>query len=235
MKIISLNIEINKHYSRIFSFFFNESADIILIQDILEADLEFFKDKLQMEFVFIPFAKLKLSEGIKTVGIATFSKLKIIKTESNYYRGTKDLIQIIESDEPHKMTSAILTTFIENETKQLVFINTFFNWADGGVPTQAQLIDLGKLLKLIARYRDFVLCGDFNAPRGKEVFDKLASTYKDNIPKDVTSTIDKNLHHAGDLNIVVDGLFSTRYLVENVHVVDGVSDHKAIVADTTYN
>lgn len=79
--------------------------------------------------------------------------------------------------------------------------------------------------------RDFVLVGDFNAPRGGPIFDRLAAVYTDWIPHEVRTTIDPVLHRAGDLQIVVDGLFSTSsYRASGVEVLCGVSDHCAISA-----
>ena len=237
MKIISLNIEFNKHYSRIFPFFFKENPDVVLLQEVLKEDLSLFKKNLGMEYKFTPLAKLKLPEGNKDLGIATFSKYKIIKNQILYYRGEEKGLPImhtplIDRSEPEKMWRAILVVVVEKNGEQYCLINTHFTWADGGVPTQVQEDDLEKMLKLLKNYKEFVLCGDFNAPRGRAVFDKLASIHKDNIPKNITTTIDKNLHREGDLGIVVDGLFTTKgYLTENVRIIDGVSDHMAIVAE----
>ena len=232
IKIISLNIEFNKHHSRIFPFFFNENPDVILMQEVLEEDLPLFKKNLQMDFIFTPLAKLKLSGSIKPLGIAIFSKYKIIKSEIVYYRGEENAIPVIDQSEPEKMIRAILVTSLEKDSEEFCFINTHFTWADGGVPTQVQEDDLEKMLKLLENYENFILAGDFNAPRGMAIFDKLASIYKDNIPQNIKTTIDKNIHRAGDLGIVVDGLFTTNgYLAENVRVVDGMSDHCAVVAN----
>lgn len=231
LKIISLNIEFNKHYSLIFPFFFNENPDVILLQEVLEEDLLLFQKNLQMDFVFVPLAKIKFSGTVKILGIATFSKFKIFKKEVLYFRGDKKKIPTLDQTEPEKMNRAILVTWIKKSSKQFVCINTHFTWTDGGVPTKVQKDDLEKMLKLLKNYKEFVLCGDFNAPRGREVFDKLASVYKDNIPKNIATTIDKDIHRAGDLKVVVDGLFTTKeYLAENVRVVGGVSDHMVIVS-----
>jgi len=237
IKIISLNIEFNKHYQTIFPFIFAENPDVVLLQEVLKEDLPLFEKNLAMDYKFAPLAKLRFSDGIKILGQATFSKLKIIKSEVLYYRGKKDKLKtinipLIDRTEPEKMIRAILVVFVEKDGQQFCLINTHFTWSDMGIPTQSQENDLDKMIKLLSKYKDFVLCGDFNAPRGMKVFDKLASIYKDNIPKEITTTIDKNLHHAGNLGIVVDGLFTTkRYMVEYVKLVDGVSDHKAIIAN----
>ena len=83
---------------------------------------------------------------------------------------------------------------------------------------------------------DVVFCGDFNAPRGRETWLIIASKLKDNIPQDITTTIDGHLHRAGDLQIVVDGLFTSKnYKASDVRVISGISDHCAIVANIEHS
>ena len=95
--------------------------------------------------------------------------------------------------------------------------------------------DLKVLFELLENIPEFILCGDFNAPRGTAIFDSIAEKYKDNIPQDISTTIDKNLHKAGDLQLVVDGLFTTpEYKVDSIKILDKLSDHCAILA-TIYN
>ena len=77
-----------------------------------------------------------------------------------------------------------------------------------------------------------MLCGDFNAPRGGEIFGLLAQKYKDNVPQKYTTSIDGILHRAGPLPFMVDGLFSTPgYTVSHVEMVCGISDHCALIAN----
>ena len=60
---------------------------------------------------------------------------------------------------------------------------------------------------------------------------RLAGRLRDNIPPPVTTSIDGPLHRAGDLGLMVDGMFTTQgYEAREVRVVDGVSDHCALVA-----
>lgn len=88
------------------------------------------------------------------------------------------------------------------------------------------------LLKFLSEIPEFILCGDFNAPRGGIIFDTIASKYKDNIPSEINTTIDKNLHKAGDLKLVVDGLFTTpSYQITSIKIIDSLSDHCAILAN----
>lgn len=232
IKIVSLNIEFNKHYSRIYPFLFKQNPDVVLLQEVLQVDIKQFQNNLKMDYVFAPLAKVNFNGEIKMLGIATFSRFKIGSSKILYYRGKSEFIPITDKSEPEKLSRALLVSKIVNKSVPFTLINTHFTWSDGGIPTQVQKDDLEKLLNLLLRYKDFVLCGDFNAPRGGEIFDKIAFLYKDNIPKNINTTIDKTLHSAGDLRIVVDGLFTTgRYAASKVKVVGGVSDHMAVVAE----
>jgi endonuclease/exonuclease/phosphatase family metal-dependent hydrolase len=87
-----------------------------------------------------------------------------------------------------------------------------------------------RLLELLDD-RSLVLCGDFNAPRGKEIFSRLAAHWTDHVPLAHTTSLDPVLHRAGALQLMVDGIFSTPdYDVSGVRLHQGVSDHCAITA-----
>jgi endonuclease/exonuclease/phosphatase family metal-dependent hydrolase len=56
---------------------------------------------------------------------------------------------------------------------------------------------------------DLILCGDFNTPRGEKIFDTLATMYTDNIPLDITNTLDQKLHPMkGPFDVVIDCFFT---------------------------
>lgn len=232
MKIISLNIEFDKHLDLILPFFKKESPDVLLLQEILEENLEFLKRELDMSYCFTPLVKVKFPKREKVLGIATLSRFKFVKSGIYYYFGDSNVLPKIEPTEPEKMNRAILSVTVEKGNQKFMLINTHFTWTPSGNPNLRQRVHLANLLKILSGIPEFVLCGDFNAPRGREIFDSLAKIYKDNIPQNVTTTIDKNLHIAGDLQIVVDGLFTTRgYGARNVRVINGVSDHFAVAAE----
>jgi hypothetical protein len=69
------------------------------------------------------------------------------------------------------------------------------------------------------------------------VFGRLAERLTDNIPPDVTTTIDHDLHARGPVPpYVVDGLFTTpQYAASDVRVVSGVSDHCAVLGRISRN
>jgi len=236
LKIICLNIEFDRHLDRIIPFLKTQEADIILLQEVLVKDIPALESTLKMKSVSTLVNSMQRNGVSQSSAIVTFSALPILSSYSAYYRGEKDHLRLIhEHDEPEtvaeKTARAILVTEVMKNGHLYRSINTHFTWSPKGQPTERQHQDLDILFKLLSPLPDFILCGDFNAPRGTAIFDAIASRYKDNIPQDVTTTIDKTLHRAGDLQLVVDGLFSTPgYQIESVKLFDKLSDHWAIVA-----
>jgi hypothetical protein len=111
-------------------------------------------------------------------------------------------------------------------------------WTPDGDVNDEQRHDTDALLAKLGEFPDIVLCGDSNAARTLEgglpgeTFRRFAERYRDNIPADVISTIDPELHRSAPLDLVVDVLFSTpEYAIRNVEIIPGISDHRAIVAE----
>lgn len=230
LKIISLNIETDRHFDRIIPFLKQHRPDVILLQEVLFKDIPKLEDELEMKSVFAIMKVLVRKEDQQPLGIATFSSLPMINY-STYYRGDGAHPPIVSEADPTNTTQVILVTEVVKNKKSYCLVNTHFTWTPDGQPNNLQHHDLQALFKHLSPISDFILCGDFNAPRGRIIFDKIASKYKDNIPTYITTTIDKNLHRAGDLQLVVDGLFSTpKYRVESVELFDNLSDHYAISA-----
>jgi endonuclease/exonuclease/phosphatase family metal-dependent hydrolase len=114
---------------------------------------------------------------------------------------------------------------------------THFTWSEKGRATDTQREHLHSLLSALETEKELVLCGDFNMPRGGELFSTLAERYKDTIPPEYVTSIDVSLHRnrlddPEELSQkMVDGLFTTpEYLAQNVRLVSGLSDHMAITA-----
>jgi endonuclease/exonuclease/phosphatase family metal-dependent hydrolase len=236
LKLICLNIEIDLHLDRIFPFFEKEKPDVVLLQEVLEKDLPLLESTLKMKSIFTPVAQFQWRESLQIEGQAIFTNLPLTKSYVEYYRGHKDVIPFIElvPGAAEKLARALSVIQVEKEGKNYCLATTHFTWTPDGKPSANQSQDLEILFDLLSSFPDVILCGDFNAPRGTPIFDKLATRYKDNIPPHVTTTIDKNWHKAGDLQLVVDGLFTTpHYNVDSIRLVDNLSDHFAIVANVS--
>jgi endonuclease/exonuclease/phosphatase family metal-dependent hydrolase len=114
---------------------------------------------------------------------------------------------------------------------EYVIGQTHFTWTPTGEPSARQYKDMRVLLNILDTLPPMVLCGDFNAPRGLPVWGMLAERFCDNIPIEETTTLDQKYHRAAPIHHVVDGMFTpSSYVVKEIALVSGVSDHKLITA-----
>jgi len=240
MKLISINIECNKHTERVFNFLRKEKADVICIQELLEEEFEMYKKELSLEGVFQPwnyFRSPSYKELIgKKQGVAIFTK-KIIKSGSTFYAGQKENIlksfDEYMSDEKFQKNKAFIWAEIKDANgTSFKFITTQLPVTKEGEVTPYQLEVINSMLHHLESFGEFVLCGDMNAPRGHQSFTLIAEKYKDNIPLEYKTSIDQNLHKVKGIQFMVDGLFTTPlYKASSVRLQDGISDHMAVIAD----
>ena len=234
IKLISLNIEGHKHLDRVIPFFKKQKADVICLQEVFKNDLPFIEKSLQMKTVFIPLWRVRQTTdyqpGNDLFGLAILSSLDLNQSQHQYYSHQPSLVPKYTGSGTYN--HVLLWVTVHKNKIPFTIANTHFTWAMPKQADQIQKKDLKKLLAILKTIPQFVLCGDFNAPRGQKTFGTLASLYQDNIPSRITTTIDPQLHKAGPLPLVVDGLFSTpHYLVKNVKVQCDLSDHCAIVSN----
>jgi endonuclease/exonuclease/phosphatase family metal-dependent hydrolase len=249
MKIVSLNIECNKHYERFIPFLSSYGTvasplarpDVICLQEVLEEDVSYLKEKLgYVNFIFKPFEYVvshhpsyKNLYG-KKHGIAIFSN-NIINSGHSYYWGNENYCHTPFDEYVGKFDQFKNYVFVwadvqDESGKTYRCVTTHFPVTKEGESTPHQLEILTPLFAKLDELGDFVLCGDFNAPRGNETFRRIAKKYKDNIPEKYITSLDQNIHRVKGLMFMVDGLFTTNgYIAKDVSLVDGVSDHMAIV------
>ncbi|MFA6463908.1 MAG: endonuclease/exonuclease/phosphatase family protein [Candidatus Paceibacterota bacterium] len=240
MKLISLNIELNEHREKVLSFLKKEDPDVVCLQELLEEDLQRFKNELGMDGVFEVWRYVNDSHRLeckgKRFGTAIFAK-NILNSGHFFYMGSKENISRSFDeylmDENLKENNVFIWIETENNNgEKFKFITTHLPVTEHGEVTEYQLEVVDSLLEELQKSGEFILCGDTNAPRGRESFDRISRKYKDNIPKEYKTSLDQNLHRVKGLQYMVDGLFTTPgYIAENVKLVDGVSDHMAIVAN----
>ncbi len=234
-KLISVNIEHDKHIDRLMPFFERERPDVLYLQEVFEEDFSLMREKFSMEGAFEPYLFVKSSLGsgeLHKSGCAILTKLPMRDIKVEYYYGNASEIKTHGLIAVEDQSKVLLSANVEISGKSYRLATTHFTWSADGDTTDRQREDLKKLLGLLREERSLILAGDFNAPRGREIFSELSKHYRDNIPREYTTSVDKNLHRAGDLQLMVDGLFSTEDIeFGNVKLVDGVSDHMAIVAE----
>ncbi len=233
--LVQLNIERDKHFDRIFPFLKEIQPDILCVQEITDHSVIRFEQELGYHSFFVPMYN-RVENGVAFAqGIAIFSTLPFKKTWSKQYGGFEGSLPDYVQTDPTIMHDSLIFTLafaeIEHDNALYRFATTHFPWTAQGAATDFQRKDMHNILTLLATTGEVILTGDFNAPRGGEIFGMLADTYKDNVPTKYTSSIDGSLHRAGPLPYMVDGIFSSPgYQVSNVTMYKGLSDHCGFVA-----
>lgn len=240
MKLISLNIEVNRHHHTVLPFLKKEKPDVVCIQELLDIDFDRYKKELGMQGIFKVFRYVNYSYPDKINGqkhgVAIFAK-KILDAGNVFYFGNESNIlkpfkEYLSDENNSKNAVLVWANIMGNDNKIYKIINTHLPVTKEGESTPYQLEVVDALLEELASFEDFVLCGDMNAPRGRESFSRLAKIYKDNIPLHYKTSIDQNLHRVKGIMFMVDGLFTTKgYIASDVNLVEGVSDHMAVVAE----
>jgi endonuclease/exonuclease/phosphatase family metal-dependent hydrolase len=232
VKIVTLNIERSKHLDRVLPFLEREQPDVLCVQELCAADAERFREVIGEHFVTVPLASHTVDGGECLFSIGIFSCHPISKKEVRYHHGSIDGVPSFKGSDQSTINRAFLWCDIAKDEEVFRIGTTHFTWTPDGEADDTQRREVEDLLQIIGEQDEIVFTGDFNAPRGKEIFSRIAECYRDNVPSEYITSIDSTLHRAGALPHMVDGIFSTPgYIVSNVRMVCGVSDHCAIVAE----
>lgn len=238
VKLVSINIEGSKHLEdKVLPYIEREAPDVITLQEVFEPDVERIEWATGMKGYFVPLASVKNQHPDRSDrhvwGLMILSSLPIVTQGHDFYHqyhqdGT--LPEFHSTKNPEEMNRALVWITVETDQGEMTFATTHFTWSEKGITTPLQLEAYSKMEKIMDKLEIDVFTGDFNAPRGREVFSMLSERYKDNIPADLETSIDNAIHKATeDINLMVDGLFSDEGIkVSQVKVSTGVSDHKAI-------
>lgn len=225
LKVVSLNIEGDKHLEIVADFLAREQADIVCLMEVIESNL----DKVLLDYPYRKFAANFRDDKESVYGVVIASKKPWTWSESMFF----------DPAEPKELSYAgggisHRPVMVWGEIDGYIMGSVHFTWTPDGKDSDDQTRDLGKLLSNLEE-KPLLMFGDFNIPRGNENYLKLAQKYKDNIPNEIETTLDPVLHYAnkeevGRLKFVVDYVWSTKgYKVSDVQVISGVSDHCALV------
>lgn len=237
IRLVSLNVERSKHLDLVIPFLEKQQADVVCLQELMEKDIAAISSSLGNPSVHFTLMTTIIGEGRSGTGI--FSRLPIEDSGMEYYVGGDGSQQQDVNDRStfNNAERAFSWCDVAQSGATHRIGTTHFTWTPDGLPSEEQRMHMRELLSTLSRHREFILCGDFNAPRGGEIFAMLAQKYKDNIPSKYRTSIDVDLHRAGKIaskkmdEKMVDGLFSTPgYVVSDVELHAGVSDHMAITA-----
>jgi endonuclease/exonuclease/phosphatase family metal-dependent hydrolase len=238
LKLVTINIEADRHLDAVVNFLKLESPDVVCLQELYETDVSILAD-LGYQAVFAPLVRMDATNSYGyskpgLVGLGVLSRPSILASSHHYYSGSSTQLKVFHH--PRDFAHAVL--LVEIKTAGLPYkIGTLHHtWTSDGQSSPQQLIDTRSLLKYLAHQPNMVLCGDFNAPRGGEVYQLLGQTLTDHVPPAIQTTIDSQLHQRVNFDLVVDYIFTTATnlkstpQVTHVRTVGGVSDHLALVA-----
>jgi len=235
LALACINIERSKHLSRVMTFLRAHAPDVTCLQEVVADDVDLLGEQIGSPYrLFIPMCRFPEPSGGRLTGIAILSRQAFASSEVIYYAGGGSGRHVLDrsSEETRFRTNRYSVGLVVVASHGLSFTiaTTHFPWSDHARTLDFQRSACDRLLDLL-NCRSLVLCGDFNAPRGKEIFSRLATRWTDHIPPAHTTSLDPVLHRAGSIQLMVDGLFSTSdYDVTGVTLHQGVSDHCAITA-----
>jgi endonuclease/exonuclease/phosphatase family metal-dependent hydrolase len=239
MKLISCNIEGTRHLEeRLLSFFKQEKADVLALQEVFECDLEAIKQASGLKnCIFYPQANI-FKKNIHLParglwGVAIFAN-EIMESQIEIYaKHGLETPEFFANDNPNSMNRVLLAAKVLVQKEIFQVATTHFTWSNDGIVNDEQRQDFSALKTALNKFPELIFCGDLNTPRGYELWADLAKTYTDNMPAAIDTTIDKNLHKSGlDIRLVIDALFtSNHYVAQNIRVVPNTSDHMAVVAE----
>ena len=230
-----INIERSKHLARVLAFLRSHAPDVACLQEVVPADIALLSEQLGYPHRhFIPMCRFPDPAGPCPIGIAILSRHAFLSTEDIGYAGGGSGLDVLDraSEDTRLRTSrysvGLVSLAVDGDS--FTIGTTHFPWSDDARTRDFQRGACDRLLQLL-KDRSLVLCGDFNAPRGREIFSRLAAQWIDHVPATHTTSLDPILHRAGSLQLMVDGVFSTPdYAVSGVTLHQGVSDHCAITA-----
>lgn len=246
LSLVSVNIELSRHLELVVPFIRKTRPDVLCVQELMEHDVATLAEACQARaHNFLVLSRMRHEYSGENYGIGIFSVFPAT-FKTIYYDGPYTPIPEFHVQRPETYNNAnrgLLFADVQGPDGVYRIATTHFTWTPDGTANDLQRKHLKSLLTVLEGAGEFVLTGDFNAPRGGEIFDALARRYKDNIPPHCAWSLDLNLHRASNGQIrqhaknagfegfVVDGLFTTpAYRAEHVSLTSGVSDHKAISA-----
>jgi endonuclease/exonuclease/phosphatase family metal-dependent hydrolase len=234
LRLATVNIEADKHLDLVRAFLLKHTPQVVCLQEVFLASITKIANELRMHLFFTTTGYNDRNGESHPYGIAILSTNPFVQKHDYCYAG--DAINL-----PTRLPGGPDTNW-SNRTVQFVQIlhdghifqiaNTHLTWTPNGSVTELQMEDLERLMQYTKLMTHTVICGDFNAPRGKAAWQRICDDLTDNIPSEATTTLDGNIHRAGPLPYVVDGMFSSpHYQIENVKIHDGVSDHCAVTGE----
>lgn len=236
MRLMTLNIEGDRHMDLWLPAVKDLNVDVLCLQELFEVDCQTITAMLGLQCIaFATTTRMEQPTKYKfnlkgNWGVGLFSKLPVTEVKQQYYSEDSTIRVFAEPNDPRRV---LVSGKIQSGEQEYQVATTHFTWSPAGEAIDLQYQDFERLAVLLQEFPEIILCGDFNAPRGRAIHNLFVEKYRDVVPEFVKTTIDSSLHYSGkELELVVDGIFlSPEYQAEDVQVIDGISDHKGILAE----
>lgn len=252
LKLITLNVETNKHWKRIIPFLRDEQADVICLQELYLEDIERLEQIGYQLAGFQPIqfhaSAINPSQVGFTEGTALFSTLPFREADMEYYHVGADPLPLYNNASAEGMNASqklglVWATFEKNDQSYTI-ATTQFTWTPDGFSSPLQEKNIKPMMQLVHQHPKLILCGDFNIPRPQNaLYAKLTERLIDAIPPHITCSLDMMLHRAAKhlskdpsiAYLMVDYILHTDgYRVYGVRQVSKVSDHCAMIAQVEH-
>lgn len=233
VRLISLNVERSKHMTRVEPFLRLHQPDIVCLQELSRDDTPRLQEAGGLQHChYVPMAVHPLDQ--QPFGVAILSRHPFASTDVVTYGGTGNGDLVLDRTTPESRLEScryvVARATILFDGNSFTVATTHFPWTPDGQERGFQGEAVAQLMKGLGS-GEIILTGDFNAPRGGPIFAEFARHWRDSIPAEITTSLDPTLHRAGPLDLMVDGLFtSPHYRADEVRLLGGLSDHKAVVA-----
>lgn len=255
--LLHINIQKKNHIENIRVLLTEKMPDFVCMMEVSSDDIKKFAEEFNYHYVHAPkFISKETNEG-EGQGILSKRTLKNVRKQ-RYDNNKKSIVpmffQTIFSKAKPKRPKE---QFLFNETllsaevsldseKTLTIATTHFPVSDHSSPglNEHELYDIESLeyvenirnyfdrfLTLIKKLKSpLIFTADLNNPRGDFIYDQLAHELVDQIPLEINSSIDPELHRVKNLQLMVDTIMTSENLEKiNLEVIEGVSDHKGFM------
>jgi endonuclease/exonuclease/phosphatase family metal-dependent hydrolase len=235
VKVIQLNIHWDEFLERSVPFLEEEHPDVVCLQEVYERDLIRLAKKFGMQSVFAPMMLNASAEGttaFQRSGVGILSRPPIEVATTRWYFGDGVHIPVHNREDRDTSLQPLLTCTIDCMGTPIVIGTTHFQKSWHGLPDDYQRERMERFLPVLTEAHPDILCGDFNIPRGTELYQVLHERLCDNVPSEYVNSIDPQLHRVHGLSYMIDYMWSSpRVRIQDVRQVCGVSDHCAFVGE----
>ena len=157
LKLISINIEYDKHFDTVLPFLQREQPDVVCVQEVFFADVPLLQQATGMNFLFFPCVNITAQarfcmEPRGIGGVAIFTRIPFAKTALIPYSDNSVLVE--PWAQPSDSVRAVIVATVEKDSTIYTVATTHFTWTPDGKASELQRTDARKLKQILSDYLD---------------------------------------------------------------------------------